>query len=433
MTTLRIDTMLYGGDGDGQTPTGQAVAIPFTLPGELVELPSNRILEPSPDRVAPACLHFGACGGCQYQHATYAAQLRIKEDILRNILSKAGLTDLPSLETHAGSEWHYRNRIRLRLAFVEGTLRSGYNQRSPSANTPPAFLPIEMCPLATPLLWRAAVALTHLAATSAPVAQRWLAAATDVELFSSADERKLQLTLFVRNAPAQGFAALCESLQDLLPELSGAGAAILPALTSGRSRRTERHRPGPTWGAEGLLYQVTEAEAHWVTRGAFFQINRFLIETLARTATEDQTGALAWDLYAGVGLFTHRLARRFQQVVAVEVAEPAVTDLARSLKGTNHRAIASTALDFLQSAVLQRDRPDLIIMDPPRAGIGPEVCALLGRLRTPKLVYVSCDPQTLARDLALLTQQNYRITQLHLVDMFPQTFHMETVAKLEHP
>jgi 23S rRNA (uracil1939-C5)-methyltransferase len=456
--TLRIDTMLYGGEARGQAANGAFVPIPFALPGELIDIQSDanpRILEPSPDRVPPACAHFGACGGCQYQHASYPAQLALKQSILRDTLLSAGLTELPTIATHSAEPWHYRNRIRLRLAMVDGVLRAGYNRRASTAgnsaqpNQEPQFLPITACPIATPLLWRAAEALTALASTSLdPTAQRWLAAAVEAELFTNADQTRLQLTLFTRTAKRkqpsatgtsdQGFTKLCLVLQHHIPELTGAGIAYLPT-SNDRGRRYERPKPGPQWGSPGLLYrtpatsEVSTDQDFWITRGGFFQVNRFLLPELARIATSGRTGTLAWDLYAGVGLFSRALTQGFHQVVAVEAAEASATDLARALKATReseHRAVASTTLDFLQSAVLQRERPDLIVMDPPRAGVGAEVCALLNRLQTQEIVYVSCDPVTLARDLALLVEGGYRLAELHLVDMFPQTFHLETVAIL---
>jgi 23S rRNA (uracil1939-C5)-methyltransferase len=452
-TTVRIETMLYGGEARGRASNGVAITVPFALPGELVELgnlatrqapEATHILEPSSDRVAPTCAHFGACGGCQYQHASYPAQLALKQTILRDTLTQSGLTDLPAIATHSAEPWHYRNRIRLRLATVDGQLRAGYNRRANQLNQEPQFLPISECPIAAPLLWRAAEALASLVSVSPPLdatAQRWLTAAVEAELFTNGDQTKLQLTLFTRTSQRKqpsptdpGFTRLCLALQRLIPELTGAGIALLPAQSNDRGRRFERPKPGPQWGSPGLLYTVPstaeprQAQDFWITRGGFFQINRFLLPELARIATFGRSGALAWDLYAGVGLFTRSLAESFQQVVAVEAAESAATDLA--LKGTAHRTVASTTLDFLQAAVLQRERPDLIVMDPPRAGVGAEVCALLNRLQTPEIVYVSCDPATLARDLALLVEGGYRLAELHLVDMFPQTFHMETVAIL---
>src|ERR1019366_8542983 len=128
-------------------------------------------------------------------------------------------------------------------------------------------------------------------------------------------------------------------------------------------------------------------------RGAFFQVNRYLLPELLTLVTANRSGALAWDLYAGVGLFTGALAPNFARVTAVEIAEPSFTALTSS-KFPNRHAVKDTTLDFLRSAVLQRDRPDLVVLDPPRTGAGSEVCALLGRVAAPTIVYVSCSPET---------------------------------------
>jgi len=424
MTALRIEKMLYG--GGGAAATGETV--PFVLPGELVEIaPANetRILEPSPDRVTPGCIHFGGCGGCHYQHAAYPSQLRIKEAILRDTFASAGLADAPKIEVHSGPAWRYRNRIRLRIGEADGAIRFGYNRHNATGGDP--LLPVTMCPIAAPILWQAASTLLELARTS-PAVHIWLASATELELFTNAGETALQLTLFTRNPPAASFPAFCTVLRESVPQLAGAGVAILPKKPSPHGRRFEHARPGPQWGAPGLIYKVGE-DSHWVGRGAFFQINRHLVSTLADLATGNRSGSIAWDLYAGVGLFSRALANSFAQVTGVEAADAAAASLAAALKPP-HRAVKMTALEFLEAAVVQRERPGLIVMDPPRAGVGAEVCALLGRIRAPELVYVSCDPVTLARDLKLLTGSGYRIAALHLVDMFPQTFHMETVAIL---
>jgi 23S rRNA (uracil1939-C5)-methyltransferase len=175
-----------------------------------------------------------------------------------------------------------------------------------------------------------------------------------------------------------------------------------------------------------LNYKVGE-ESYWVRRGSFFQVNRFLVSRLVQLATGGRSGRLAWDLYAGVGLFSRVLAKSFAEVVAVEVEKG---NLEANFRGEGRRAVAATTLEFLRQAVLERDRPELVVMDPPRAGVGTEICSLIARLKTPEVVYVSCDPATLSRDLREMVDSGYNIDQVHLVDMFPQTFHQETVAVL---
>jgi 23S rRNA (uracil1939-C5)-methyltransferase len=436
---LRIEKAVYGGAGLAhqaeEGSTGRTVFVPFTLPGELVEarLTESRggvadaelteVLEASRERTAPPCVHFGECGGCHYQHATYEAQLALKTDILRETLERSGLTDLPEVQVHAGEPWGYRNRIRLRVAEVEGLPRVGYLRRGSND-----FLPVTMCPIAAPVLWRAAEALLNLSEDAAGA--RWLRAVVEVEFFATKDEPTLQMTVFVRQKLGPdlvaGFGSFCERLRGLLPELVGAGAMLLRPEGSQQARRLERPRAIAAWGAEGLSYAVGQ-EKYWVSRNGFFQVNRFLVEELVRMVTAGRRGTLAWDLYAGVGLFSRALKDGFDEVVGVEAA---ADDLVKSFKGPGRRAVAATTLEFLRGAVVQRETPELVVMDPPRAGIGAEVCTLLGRVRAKAMVYVSCDPVTLARDLKALVDFGYTIKELHLVDMFPQTFHQETVVVL---
>ena len=436
---LQIEKVVYGGVGLGRqgegADAGKAVFVPFTLPGEEVEavLSADKssyaeaslmsVIEASPERVAAGCRHFGECGGCQLQHATYRAQVQMKTDILRETLERAGLRALPEIQLHTDEPWGYRNRIRLRVEAVEGAIRLGYNRRGGND-----FLPIQECPIAAPLLWRAASEVLRLAESDA-VAERWMRATVEVEFFSNADESKLQMTVFLRKALSAGFNDLCRLLKASVPELVGAGVSILAKESAQKKRRDERPAIGVRWGADGLLYSAAGMD-YWVSRGGFFQVNRFLVDEMVQVVTEGRHGRLAWDLYAGVGLFSRALARGFERIVAVEGDETAAADLGRALKGDGMRAMRASTVDFLRDAVVQRERPELVVMDPPRAGVGAEVCALLGRLKTKEMVYVSCDPVTLSRDLKVMVDSGYRINELHLVDMFPQTFHLETVAML---
>ncbi len=411
----RIAKWVYNGAGVGTAGDGSQVAISFTLPGELVETEGDSftILEPSPARVKPRCPHFGPCGGCQYQHAEYAAQSGWKLGILQDTLQAAGLTELPQVQLHTGEPWGYRNRIRLRVATVAGELRVGYNRRGSYE-----FLPIRECPISAPLLLRAANALLTTLA-SAPELSAWSGQLREVELFTAPDESALQMTLFAIADRPGLLTILCHSLRATVPELTGAGVILIGA--SGK-----QERPGSTWGASGLRYPAAGSD-YWVSRGSFFQVNRFLVDTLVGLVSAGRSGKLAWDLYAGVGLFSRALIESYSEVTAVEIA---AIDLAANLKRAGCRTVASATLDFLRRAVVERDRPDLIVADPPRAGLGLEVCALLVRIAAPEIVYVSCDPTTLARDVTAMVDSGYTLSELHLVDLFPQTFHLETVVVL---
>ena len=455
---IRVGKPLYGGNWHAlieESETG-GVLLPFVAEGELVRIvpwthgkagePAQtellQILEASPDRTASKCRHFGDCGGCQYQHLQAGSQLQVKASILTSLLAQAGIALPPAgLQLHAAAEsYGYRNRVRLRVRDGE----VGYRRRGSHA-----FLPIAECPIVSPLLWRAVQALPHI--TAAPKA-KWPAGTSEVEFFATDDNAALQMSLHLqatvpamdRNAPA-AFRSLCTALQAEVPEFRGAGLLVeaeAAAKTSGASRRVqERQRVEVArWGDATMTYRVDGRE-YRVSRNAFFQVNRFLTRRMVELVVGHRSGDLALDLFAGAGLFSLALTERFSRVIAVEMGEPAATDLIESLQkaGPGHRAERSATLDFLrrwphdlndlQSA---QQRPDLIVADPPRAGLGPQVVRELLRIAPREFVYVSCDPVTFARDARALVNSGYAAAELHLLDLFPQSFHMETIAVF-HP
>jgi 23S rRNA (uracil1939-C5)-methyltransferase len=460
--TLRIEKAIYGGAGLARD-SGKAVFVPLSLPGELVtvlvtsqkpsfaEAALERVLEPSVDRIAAPCPYFGACGGCQYQHARYPAQLAIKAAILEETLTRAHLASLPELVTHAGQPFGYRNRIRLHFDPVTSAL--AYRQRGGHR-----LIAVDRCPIAAPELEEALVSLAEIGA-----GQQCGSSFSQAELSVNHDGSELLLALWLREDAGKQQAGsklsrLCEALKPRLPLLRGAGVyapeTAEPRDPSGRrgrnsanvsaARRKQAGQSGDrdnpdspahleTWGTPWMMYKAAGFD-YRVSLGAFFQVNRTLVDTLAQLATDGRSGALAWDLYAGVGLFSRSLADRFSQVVAVEGAPVSCADLRHNL-ASPHLAVCSGTLDFLRREALrtgapERRRPDFVLVDPPRAGLGEEVTRLLAQIGPPEVTYVSCDPATLSRDLHALVNSGYKLQQLHLIDLFPQTFHLETVATL---
>ncbi len=395
---LRIDKAIYGGDGLARNPEGKTVFVPGTLPGELVEatvLEERRgfsqsrldtILEPSAERIAPGCEYVPRCGGCQYQHANAPYQLQMKLDIFRETFSRAHLPVPSEIGLLTGPVWGYRNRVRLHV--MKSAL--GYRQRA-SHN----LLPIKHCPIAAPLLEEAiaAIARTDVAGLC-----------DEVELFTNGE----QLLVSLVGRKRRSVKSVAEQLQSQLPAVTGVGLF------------------GETWGQPHLTYDVAE-NAYRVSLGSFFQVNRFVLpELLKLVLAWSGSGKVAWDLYAGVGLFARALD--YEHVTAVESAGPSAEDLQHNLAGKPHRIVRSGTLEFLRKPA--KVKPDLVVVDPPRAGLGKEVCSLLADAGAASIVYVSCDPTTLARDLQLLLQF-YSLEKVHLVDLFPQTFHMETVVLLK--
>jgi 23S rRNA (uracil1939-C5)-methyltransferase len=367
--------------------------------------------------VAPACPHFGACGGCHYQHTGYETQVSFKLAILRETLERAGVVvpaevDVLSAELPT-QPWAYRDRIR--LAF-DGTGNPGYRGRRSHA-----VVPVHACSIAAPLLLDAARAFTDVARRIAPALRP-----TEIALFCDPTETALLATVFTATPVKIRFDDLAQALHERVPAL--AGAELVMESQFGKQASAQPPRTIARWGANSLVYRAAGFD-YRVDHGAFFQVNRWLVDALVERVTAGQQGALAWDLFAGVGLFARRLTARFARVVAVESAPSSTAALDANLRDTVGAAAKAETLAFLRHNG-KGQRPDLIVVDPPRTGLGAETCALLGQIAAPALVYVSCDPATLARDLRLLVASGYQIHSITLADLFPQTFHLETVVHL---
>jgi 23S rRNA (uracil1939-C5)-methyltransferase len=425
---LRIEKAVYGGDGlariaaDEAASAGKTVFVPGTLPGELVEASIamerrsfstgelGAILEASPERVVPGCEYVPRCGGCQYQHASAAFQLQMKLDILKETLARAHVPVPAEIGSLSGPPWGYRNRIRLQVMKRDGIVL-GYRRRGSHD-----LLPVTHCPIAAPLLEQAVAAVTSIG-TEAGLENL----CDEVEFFTNSEQDQLLVSLWpgarALRQPArlreQALEAFAERLHAQLPVLTGVGL-----FAEGEMMH---------WGERSLTYTVS-GHPYQASLGGFFQVNRFLLPELLQLAVEKRSGRLAWDLYSGAGLFARALD--FENVTAVESAGFSADDLKHNLAGKAHRVVRSSTLDFLRSQTRGpvRAKPELILLDPPRAGLDKEICTHLGNIGAPGIVYISCDPATLARDLQLLLRFNYSVRMIHLVDLFPQTFHMETVT-----
>jgi 23S rRNA (uracil1939-C5)-methyltransferase len=211
------------------------------------------------------------------------------------------------------------------------------------------------------------------------------------------------------------------ALQAKAPAIKG-----IAFFTENAAAEPGNDKPKHTVGETALPYQVGE-KSFRVSAGSFFQVNRFLTRELVQTVVGDFHGRIAMDLYAGVGLFATHLSKRFDQVFAVESAPASAADLqANAVK--NVVPVLSTAEGFLPRCINMQ--PELVVVDPPRAGLGAKVTQLLAALRVKRIVYVSCDPATLARDTRLFLETGYHVEEVHMVDLFPQTFHIESVVRL---
>jgi 23S rRNA (uracil1939-C5)-methyltransferase len=391
---LTIEKLVYGGDGLGRVE-GRVVFVPYTLPGERVRVEPIgdrggllrarlvEVLEPAPGRVPPPCPYFGRCGGCHYQHAAYDLQLEIKREILRETLRRVGKIEAPAeIGIVAGEPWGYRNRAQFHIAGGEIGYREAQSHK---------LCPITRCPISSPRVNEALAAIIAMLPDA-----RWPRFVRSIEVFTN--ETDVQLNILESDRPvAKRFFDWC--------------AEVIPGFTAGPL----------DYPAGGFLYRVSG--------GSFFQVNRFLIDDLVQTAIGDAAGERALDLYAGVGLFSLPLARKFARIEAVESGAFAARDLRFNAEraGAKVEIAQGAAEDFLSKL---ESPPDFVLADPPRTGLGRAVVARLAQLAPKRIVIVACDPATLARDLPGLLGAGYGIDRLTLVDLFPQTYHLETVAAL---
>jgi 23S rRNA (uracil1939-C5)-methyltransferase len=427
---LSIEKLVYGGDGLAHAG-GNTVFVPYVLPSEevragvktkkkkLIWAELLEVTNPSKERVAAKCPHFQKCGGCHYQHISGAEQVRLKKEILRETLSRlGGITWKGEIREHTAEPYGYRNRAQ--WAVRSGMPRAlGYYL--PESST---IVPIDECPVLSPGLARLFGQLQEMAR-----AGRLAEGMLEIEAFADSDDEKFALNVAFDKYPKPA-AELAADLRAALPQVE----SLL--LLDQKKNRFELTGPG------FLLHKAGGYEFK-VSHLSFFQVNRFLIEDLLQTVTANAKGELALDLYSGVGFFTLRLAKAFQKVVSVDANLAATRDLYANaeLAGVTVVSHNDHVEDYLKKT---NEKPDFVVLDPPRAGLGAEAAAKLAQLGAPEIVYLSCDPSTLARDLAVLMGTSkkqteipgagakYEITEVHLFDLFPQTFHIETLVRLRH-
>ncbi len=416
---VAIQGMANGGEGVGRLPDGRVAFVDGALPGETVAIaapgPGRFVrapmaslpVPPSAARLAhAACPHFGGwpergrlpeahCGGCQWQHATYAAQLAYKADVVRDCLARiGGLADPPVAPTLGMDHpWGYRNQLRVRLAGGRPALVA-LDGRS--------LLPITECPIAHPLV---------------------------VDLLSCLDmdlPDGIEITLRAGTATGDRLIAIhapAEELAEVDVELDVSVTLVDP-------------QTGAVHVAAGRPFLVEQLGGHrfMVPAAGFFQVNTAMAERLVAQvrAWLPMGGERLIDLYSGVGTFAVLLADRFAEVVAVESYGPAVAAAVDNASGLEHlQLVEAPAAEGLAWALDEGGgrSTDCILLDPPRAGVDRDTLGLLAQAAAGTMIYVSCDPATMARDARRLAEAGWVLEASQPVDMFPQTHHIETVNR----
>jgi 23S rRNA (uracil1939-C5)-methyltransferase len=402
---VRVDSLVYGGEAIGRLADGRTVFFPFAIPGEMVRLrlieektryaraELVEVLDPSPKRILARCCHFTHCGGCHYQHLNYPDQLEVKSAILTEQLERiGGLKIIPQVEIVAAPEpWVYRNHVQFHLTR-EGKL--GF-QKAHSNQT----FPIREC---------------HLPETS--INRLWpqidiepIPGLERISLRSGIDE---ELMLILESSDPQPLDFSVENLAISVVQKSPLGGLVL----AGRDH----------------IFMEVSGRKFQVSSTSFFQVNTLQANTMVEhiMAFPPLIDAMKIvDVYCGVGLFSAFLASKGKQLVGIELSPEACDDFTTNLDEFDDVSLYEDSAENVLCSI--NFNPDVIIMDPPREGLGRKTVDGILSQGAVHLVYISCDPATLARDARSLASGGYTLVKITLFDMFPQTYHLESVSYWE--
>lgn len=429
---VQIERLVFQGDGLGRLADGRVIFVPLTAPGDGVEvrLAAGRpdfargeaavLRTPSPLRVAPPCPVFGSCGGCQWQHLQEDAQREWKREILRELLVRVGkLPDLP-VDRVLGplDPFGYRARVQFKVAGGRPP-RIGFHRRESHQ-----VVEVGHCPLLRPELNGI---LRVLRGMRTPDLGQLFPGLSELWATVGAGTGEAVLCLFGQVRDRAALRLLFHLVREAVPGLQGVVA--LAGDPRRRPRVVDRH-------GRGAIHEQVGEHRFRVDATSFFQVSgraaealtTLVLEAAALTGTER-----VLELYCGVGTFTVPLARRAGLVVGIE-SHPAALAAARHNLRENGCATARLVqgqAEQLLSGLAGEGPWDLVVLDPPRQGADRRLLEALAGLAVRRMIYVSCDPSTLARDLGILAGRGYRCLRLRPVDLFPQTYHLETVAVLE--
>jgi 23S rRNA (uracil1939-C5)-methyltransferase len=398
---INLDNAAYGGDTIGRLPDGRAVFVPFGIPGEKVQIQIVldkkkfargelvEVLAPSPSRISARCAHFFDCGGCHYQHIAYDQQLLIKEKVLQDQLERIGRLVLPPIEPVVPSpnKFGYRNQVKFHInqSGKPGFFRANKN----------GILEISEC---------------HL--PEMPLADIW---------------RLLEID------PGSGLSALGLRLgieDDILITLESKGQFAAEFDIEDLPVSVVHVSPGHMEvlaGSEYTIMQVKDRQFR-VSGGSFFQVNTplagYMVDEI-ESALPAGPG-LVLELYSGVGLFSAFLASRAEKLISIEASERAAEDFVNNLDDFNNVDLYQGPVeDILPDLIVE---PEVVLVDPPRTGLHKKVIHSLISMQPSLLIYISCDPATLARDSKLLIEAGFTVQKFIPFDFFPQTYHIETLS-----
>ncbi|HSB65961.1 MAG TPA: class I SAM-dependent RNA methyltransferase [Anaerolineales bacterium] len=399
---VKISGLAYGGDAVGKQTDGRVMFVPFAIPGEVVRVrlveekarhaqaELVEMIETSPERVQPRCRHFGTCGGCHYQHMRYPAQLEAKANILREQLARiGGLKDIPEITVVPSPEpWYYRNHLQFHQTH---TGQLGFQR----AHSNQAFA-IKEC---------------HL--PEAGINRVW--PQLDIEPIEGLERINLRqgveddLMIILESSSTAGLDFDIEDMAISVVQVDPLGSVVLA-------------------GSDYITMEISGRRFR-VSATSFFQVNTLQAASMVKLLLEQlhlDPNMTVLDAYSGVGLFSAFLAPKVKRLVGIEVSPQACEDFTINLDEFDHVELFEAPAEEVLGNVMFN--PDVIVADPPRAGLGQKAIDGVLAQGAGAIAYISCDPATLARDSKLLAAGGYTLRQITLSDMFPQTFHIESLS-----
>lgn len=408
--TVTIEKLVYEGHGLGRLESGQVVLVPWSVPEDTlnIEHASKKpfatiqdIIQKSPNRIEPQCSVFGDCGGCHWQNMTYDTQLKAKENIVIETLERVGKIKQPPVLPIIGSNkpFEYRNHV---VWHWDGSELGYYAYQS---NNVIAFTQCHLVPEAINNIYKQLPAILNSINTALEVDIKW-STQNEILLTFMGEEEPKEYYIQKLTAENPNITGICYQNETLEEVLFGT-----PYIT-----------------------EIINGNAFQISAGSFFQVNNTAVEQLVNTLEQwlkDATGKTMLDAYAGVGLFSIMLNKHFTEITAVESAYSSFNDALNNIQSDKLNPIYYINQE-IEDYLLQNDTHwDISIVDPPRGGCSPSVLNSLNARTNDKILYVSCNPTTLARDLKhLLAVGNWKIEAIQPFDFFPQTYHIETAVLL---